>query len=175
MCICVCVHQGTFPAGLGWTPPPSSMMSVGVKGLWMDRRQNCMNHMICVVLNQLTLNRGKHGSPRNSGTLMVHAHRGIINQESIWILGRRDMTPSTVWNVWPLKISPQCQQHWAEQKCSRHNQCAQVYRAQAGLWFDVIKYLLHGWSLQPVSHGNLLICAHSWSPPLCLCPTPECR
>lgn len=141
--------------------------------LWIDSKAAWITWS--VVLNQLTLNRGKHGSPRNSGAFMVEAHRGITNQESIWIPGRRSVTPSSAGNVWALRSSPQCQQHWAEQKCSRHNRCAQVCRAQAGLWFDVIKYLLPGWSLQPVSRGNLVICAQSWSPPLCLCPTPECR
>lgn len=46
------------------------------------------------------------------------------------------------------------------------NLCTRICRAQAPLWFDMIKYLLQAWSLQRVSHGSLVICAHGWSPPL---------
>lgn len=98
-----------------------------------------------VALSQLThgraLNGGIHRSPCNSGTFMVEAHTGMVNQEPLWILGRHGVTLSSAWDVWALRISLQCQQHWAEQKSPRHNQSVHLDLSCTGstlIWHDKI-------------------------------------
>lgn len=77
---------------------------------------------------------------------MAGAHRGIAERGSVWILGTRGATPSSLLNVSALRISPRCQQK--ESPPVTIDLCARTPSAQA-LRFDVIKNPLRAWSLRP--------------------------
>lgn len=165
MCVCVSIK--------GLHLPPPSTMSVEVKGTWMDRWWSCMNNMICGF------------EPINSENTGVHVTAVLLWLKLTEESPTENPSEFLADAEWP-RLQFERFEPWeflrsvnnTERSKSPHvtiNLCAQIYRAQGGLWLDTIKYLLHGWSPQPVSHGSLVICAHDWSPPLCLCPTPECR